>query len=131
MPPELPVDNDINYSFLARKYELVGGTVKNAWLQAIYLQVTRGGTSIFQEDLEKAASEQVQNALTTDDFDRRVVPTVGVESMVLDSTVKESLSHIVQYSKAQSVLFGQWGFDKIHRLSSGISVLFHGVPGTG
>ena len=66
---------------------------------------------------------QVQNALTTDDFDRRVVPTVGVESMVLDSTVKESLSHIVQYSKAQSVLFGQWGFDK--------SVLFHGVPGTG
>ena len=64
MPPELPVDNDINYSFLARKYELVGGTVKNAWLQAIYLQVTRGGTSISQEDLEKAASEQEDVSLT-------------------------------------------------------------------
>ena len=29
------------------------------------------------------------------------------------------------------VLFGQWGFDKIHRSSSGISVMLHGVPGTG
>jgi len=122
MPASLPVEKDINFAYLAKKYELVGGTVKNAWLQAIYLQVTRGGDRVSQEDLEKAASEQVQNQLTTDDFDRRVIPSCGVDSMVLDDTVKESLSHIVQYSKAQSVLFGQWGFDKIHRSSAGISV---------
>jgi len=119
MPASLPVEKDINFAYLAKKYELVGGTVKNAWLQAIYLQVTRGGDTVSQEDLEKAASEQVQNQLTTDDFDRRVIPSCGVDSMVLEDSVKESLSHIVQYSKAQSVLFGQWGFDKIHRSSAG------------
>ena len=103
MPASLPVDEDINFAYLAKKYELVGGTVKNAWLQAIYLQVTRGGDKVSQEDLEKAASEQVQNQLTTDDFDRRVIPSCGVDSMVLEDSVKESLSHIVQYTARHRV----------------------------
>lgn len=32
--------------------------------------------------------------------------------MVLDPDTKRSLSEIVNYEKARSVLFGQWGFDK-------------------
>mmetsp|Transcript_16708 Transcript_16708/g.19244 ORF Transcript_16708/g.19244 Transcript_16708/m.19244 type:complete len:1183 (+) Transcript_16708:634-4182(+) len=130
-PPELPVDDDIDFSLLGKKYELVGGTVKNAWIQAIHNQVIRGGKTVSMSDLEQAAVEQIRNQITSDDFDRRVVPTAGIETMVLDEEVKESLSQIIQYSKAQAVLFGQWGFDKIHRSSSGISVMLHGVPGTG
>ena len=130
-PAKLPVDENINYSLLGRKYELVGGTVKNAWLQAISIMIQRSGTTISMADLEQAASEQVRNQLTSEEFDRRIVPTNGIDTMVLDASVKEALDSIVQYSKAQSVLFGQWGFDKIHRSTSGISVLFHGVSGTG
>lgn len=64
--------------------------------------VIRDGKTISQEDLETAASEQVRNAITCDDFDRRVVPTAGMETMVLEDSVRESLSQIIQYSKAQS-----------------------------
>mmetsp|Transcript_25098 Transcript_25098/g.53407 ORF Transcript_25098/g.53407 Transcript_25098/m.53407 type:complete len:568 (+) Transcript_25098:2-1705(+) len=131
MPPKLPVDENVNFSLLGRKYELVGGTVKNSWIQSISIMVQRGGSKVTMEDLEQSACEQVRNQLTSEEFDRRVVPEKGIDTMILDETVKKSLSSIVQYSKAQSVLFGQWGFDKIHRSTSGISVLFHGAPGTG
>lgn len=131
MPPKLPIDDSINFGLLGKKYELVGGTVKNAWIQSISMMIRRGDSKVTMEDLEQAASEQVRNQLCQEEFDNRVVPTNGIESMVLEDGVKEALSSIVQYSKAQSVLFGQWGFDKIHRSTTGISVLFHGLPGTG
>ena len=37
----------------------------------------------------------------------------------------------MNYSKAQAVLFGQWGFQQQHGKAQGIAALFHGVPGTG
>ena len=64
-------------------------------------------------------------------FDRGVIPTVGLESVVLPPTIKEKLKQMVNYSKAQAVLFGQWGFEKQHGKANGISALFHGPPGTG
>jgi len=50
--------------------------------------------------------------------------------MVLSSDVVDSLNSIVHHTKAQAVLHGQWGCDKIHRSSIGISALFTGPPGT-
>jgi len=65
------------------------------------------------------------------DFDRRVVPTRGLDDVVLPDNLKQSLTEIVEYGKAQAILFGQWGFQKQHGTSKGIAALFHGVPGTG
>lgn len=130
-PPKVPLEDDIQFGMIAKKYELTGGLIKNAWLQSLGLMVQRGGDKISQEDITQAAGEQVIGQLSLEDFDRRVVPTCGLESMVLAPAIKESLSSMVQYTKAQSVLFGQWGFDKIHRSTTGISALFTGPPGTG
>jgi len=49
----------------------------------------------------------------------------------LPASVKDKLRQMVSYSKAQAVLFGQWGFDKQHGRAQGIAALFHGPPGTG
>ena len=130
-PPKLPVDDDISFGVLARKFELTGGLIKNAWLQSVSLMVRRSGKSISQEDLLQAAGEQVIGQLSMEDFDRRVIPTCGVDAMAIDSTVKEALYNIVHHAKAQAVLFGQWGFEKMHRSTTGISALFTGPPGTG
>ena len=51
--------------------------------------------------------------------------------VILPSEIKERLKQIVNYSKAQAVLFGQWGFQQQHGRAQGISALFHGNPGTG
>lgn len=131
MPPKAPLDSDVvDFGLLARKYELTGGLIKNAWLQSISLMVQRDGNKIMAEDLMQAASEQVLGQLSSEEFDCRVVPTCGLESMVLSSDVVDSLNSIVHHTKAQAVLHGQWGCDKIHRSSIGISALFTGPPGT-
>jgi len=130
-PPKVPLEDDIHLGMIAKTYELTGGLIKNAWLQSLGLMIQRGGDKISQENLMQAAGEQAVGKPTLEDFDRRVVPTCGLESMVLAPAIKELLARIVQYTKAQSVLFEQWGSEKIHRSTTGISALFTGVPGTG
>ncbi len=82
IPPKLPIDNNINFNLLGRKYELVGGTVKNAWIQSISIMIQRDGKKVPMKDLEQAVSEQVQNQLCQEDFDQRVVPTKCIYTMV-------------------------------------------------
>lgn len=45
-------------------------------------------------------------------FDRGVVPRFGLEDVALPVAIKDKLKQIVNYQKAQGVLFGQWGFEK-------------------
>jgi SpoVK/Ycf46/Vps4 family AAA+-type ATPase len=51
--------------------------------------------------------------------------------VILPDAIKDSLQDIVNFGKAQSILFGQWGFSSQHGGSKGIGVLFCGPPGTG
>jgi hypothetical protein len=117
----------------ARLRRLAGGFIKNAWLSALSLAVAREGTkcTITQEDLHKGGSHQLRGRLAMSQFDRGIVPQRGLEEVEVTEKVKEKLRQIVNYSKAQAVLFGQWGFEKQHGRAQGIAALFHGIPGTG
>ena len=132
-PPKLPLKGDVDFMLLARKYELQGGFIKNAWLSALSLAVARDGLSptVSMEDLHAGASHQLRGRLAMSNFDRGIVPQHGLEEVVLPTDIKERLKQIVNYSKAQAVLFGQWGFQQQHGRAQGISALFHGLPGTG
>ena len=132
-PPKLPLSKDVDFMLLARKYELQGGFIKNAWLSALSIAVARDGLSptVTMEDLHSGASHQLRGRLAMSNFDRGIVPQQGLESVILPSELKEKLKQIVNYSKAQAVLFGQWGFQQQHGRAQGISALFHGPPGTG
>ena len=49
------------------------------------------------------------------DFERRLVPTRGLEDMVLHATTKATLKEIVDFEKARQVLFSEWGYsEKVH-----------------
>lgn len=132
-PPKLPLAEDVNLQELALKYELSGGFIKNTWLSALSFAVTRNGTApvINQDDLRRAAAHQLRGRLNMIEFDRRIVPTRGLDDVVVSDALKSSLSDIVNFGKAQSILFGQWGFYKQHGESKGISALFCGPSGTG
>ena len=132
-PPKLTLADDIDYMALARKYELPGGFIKNAWITALSLSVAREGSrpTVTQADLHAGASHQLRGRLAMSNFDRGVVPQQGLESVILPPELKDKLKQIVNYSKAQAVLFGQWGFQQQHGRAQGISALFHGPPGTG
>jgi len=82
-------------------------------------------------DLRAGAKHQLRGHLSLAEFDRCVVPHRGLDSVVVAAPLKESLQAIVQSSKAQAILFGQWGFTKQHGTARGTSALFYGAPGTG
>lgn len=130
-PPKLQLDDNVNICELARKFELTGGHIKNAWLSAIGQMVQRGGKKVTQEDLIISCSDQIVGRLSLEEFDQRIVPTCGLDSMIVSDSVKESLESIVNYTQAQTVLFGSWGFGSVHRAKTGATALFYGPPGTG
>jgi SpoVK/Ycf46/Vps4 family AAA+-type ATPase len=130
-PPKLQLDDNVNLCELARKYELTGGHIKNAWLSAIGQMVQRGGTKVRQEDLTISCSDQIVGRLSLEEFDQRIVPTCGLESLIVSDIVRETLASIVHYTQAQTVLFGSWGFGTVHRAKTGVTALFCGIPGTG
>jgi SpoVK/Ycf46/Vps4 family AAA+-type ATPase len=132
-PAKLVLSPNVNINELAIKYELTGGFIKNSWLSALSFAVARDNQSpvVTQEDLIKASSHQLRGRLSLIDFDRRIIPTRGLDMVILSDSLKSNLQDIVNFGKAQSILFGQWGFNKQHGGSKGIAALFCGEPGTG
>jgi len=65
------------------------------------------------------------------DFHHRIVPTRGLESLVLKKEQLETLKEVIAFEKARQILFSQWGFDKVIGEDRGTSVMFWGPPGTG
>ncbi|CAB9508086.1 cycle protein 48 homolog AF_1297 [Seminavis robusta] len=131
-PPKLPIEDDVDFGLLARKFEMCGGNIKNCWISALSIMIQNEASAIKQEYLMQAAGEQVIGQLSMDTFDRRIVPTHGLDSLVVSNSVRECLNGIVNAKKASSVLFGTWGFDTLHRGTVvGVSALFVGPSGVG
>ena len=115
---------------LALRFELTGGFIKNAILSALSIAVSRDGDSplVHQKDLLQGANLQLRGRLrmkvstrvvqryiyydhvhciaslpppSPQDFDRRVVPTAGLDEVVVDDTVLRQLKEIVQFEKAR------------------------------
>lgn len=135
LPKELKLADDVEegLKILAMKFELTGGFIKNAILSALSLAVSRDYDHpvICIEDFNEGARLQLRGRLQMKNFDRRFVPDSGLDELVLSKEIHETLLDIVQFEKARSVLFGQWGFGKKLGNNQGSSAIFHGLPGTG
>lgn len=91
---------------LARRFELTGGFIKNAVLSALSIAVARQGSNavVSQEDLLQGAKLQLRGRLQMRDFDRRVVPTQGLDELIVPDDVLGSLRDIVDFEKVGSAL---------------------------
>ena len=54
-----------------------------------------------QKDLLQGANLQLRGRLKMKDFDRRVVPTAGLDEVVVEESVMKQLKQIVQFEKAR------------------------------
>uniref|UniRef100_M4C0F6 AAA+ ATPase domain-containing protein n=1 Tax=Hyaloperonospora arabidopsidis (strain Emoy2) TaxID=559515 RepID=M4C0F6_HYAAE len=131
----LQVEPSIDLDAIALKYELSGGFIKNAILSALLKAISRSGESpvISQADIVAGCALQMRGSLHMKTFDHRVVPTSGLDELIVDESVKEKLRRIVHFEKARSVIYGQWGFDfgQSNKQQKGVSVLIYGPPGIG
>lgn len=133
VPSGLTLADDIDWKALAMKYELTGGFIKNAVLSALSSAVNRDKENpvIKHEDLERGSRLQLRGRLGMVDFDRRVVPTRGIEDIIADDAVVKQLQEIINFEKARQVLFGQWGYSEKMCYDQGTTALFYGLPGVG
>eukprot|EP01044_Picomonas_judraskeda_P014830 COSAG03_NODE_2408_length_2799_cov_17.383704_2_plen_337_part_00 len=65
------------------------------------------------------------------DFEERLVPTAGLDQLIVSESVLAKLQAMVKVEKARGVLFGPWGFPDDMRTRQGTTSLFWGPPGTG
>lgn len=132
----LKTSDDIDWDAIALKYELSGGFIKNAILSALLKAIARDASEpvICHADIVAGCALQMRGSLHMKTFDHRVVPTSGLDALVVDDGVKDKLLQIVQFEKARSVIYGQWGFDfgdAANKQQKGISVLLCGPSGVG
>lgn len=131
----LKTSDDIDWDAISLKYELSGGFIKNAILSALLKAISRNAEDpvINHDDIVTGCALQMRGSLHMKTFDHRVVPTSGLDTLIVEENVKEKLLKIVQFEKARSVIYGQWGFDfgEAKSKQKGISVLICGPNGVG
>ncbi|CEG40076.1 aaa domain containing protein [Plasmopara halstedii] len=135
MRGSLKTEDGIDWDAIALKYELSGGFIKNAILSALLKAIARDAESpvISQADIVAGCALQMRGSLHMKTFDHRVVPTTGLDELIVEDSVKDKLRRIVQFEKARSVIYGQWGFDfgQSNKQQKGVSVLICGPVGIG
>eukprot|EP00656_Telonema_subtile_P056134 TRINITY_DN8907_c0_g1_i1.p1 TRINITY_DN8907_c0_g1~~TRINITY_DN8907_c0_g1_i1.p1 ORF type:complete len:564 (+),score=179.60 TRINITY_DN8907_c0_g1_i1:32-1723(+) len=126
-------DDSIDWGKIALKYELSGGFIKNAMLSALMAAVARDHENplISEEDITQGCRLQMRGSLQMRQFSNRVVPTGGLDEMIIGAELLQQLKEVVAFEKARSVLFGAWGFSEVQRKQQGVCGLFHGPAGSG
>eukprot|EP00762_Andalucia_godoyi_P000819 ANDGO_03790.mRNA.1 Cell division control protein 48 len=140
IPAEVSLDPAVNLEELAAKYELTGGFIRNAVLIAVTEAVARNSDApvLTAKDLEEGASFQLRGAINMklNGAVDSLVPSNGLDRVFVEDGTARVLREIVDFHKAQSVLYSQWGFDARSEVASGggahaIRALFAGPSGTG
>ncbi|RLN49537.1 hypothetical protein BBJ29_005083 [Phytophthora kernoviae] len=131
----LQTEPGIDWDAIALKYELSGGFIKNAILSALLKAISRNSEApvISHADVVAGCALQMRGSLHMKTFDHRVVPTSGLDELIVENSVQEKLRCIVQFEKARSVIYGQWGFDfgQSNKQQKGVSVMICGPSGVG
>lgn len=134
LPANVQLSEDVDINYLALRYEINGGLIKNAVFSAIAWAAAESENEnivIKMEHLKKGASEQLQNKLFMSKLETDKVPKRGIESAVLAEKTLKALKSVSSFEKARKVLYGEWGFKDVYPDTNGTIGVFHGPSGTG
>ncbi len=131
LPPEVPLQGDIDLDVLANTYDFSGGTIKNAILMAVNraLAETPRKPALTMKLLEAGCRSQLRYALES--LTERSTTHLRLEDIVLPERAYRQVREIIAACGNQSVVLNRWGFGRRLVTGKGITVLFDGPPGTG
>ena len=131
LPPEVPLEGDIDLDALANTYDFTGGTIKNAILVAVAEALAQRGKSpvLTMALLEDGCRSQLRYAL--EDLTVRTTTHLRLEDIVLPDKASKKVGEIIAAYRNQSVVLNQWGFGRRLVTGKGLTILFDGPPGTG
>lgn len=119
------------------KHELTGGLISNAVLSALSFAVKEGQGDekplLTEKLLSWGAKQQLKGLLEMVDFERRVIPTTGLQDLIIEPSILQQVQLILTSGKTHKFVSAQWGFGLHGNLacSTGISCLICGSPGVG
>lgn len=131
IPPEVPIEGEIDLESLATRYDFTGGTIKNAVLVAVNLAIANNPEKprITQALLEEGCNSQLRYALES--LTERATTHLRLKDIVLPETEKRKVAELIQACRNQTLVLNKWGFGKRLVTGKGIVALFDGPPGTG
>ncbi len=112
---------------MAERFYSVGGTTIPRILDRA--QAESGGNAPGSDTLWAAAREESRPEFRG--LALHIVPSYGLDDLILPSKVKGQLQHLIDYLAHQEMVFHHWGMSKIRSRGYGIKALFSGGPGTG
>jgi SpoVK/Ycf46/Vps4 family AAA+-type ATPase len=131
LPPDAPLDPDIDLKALAEEFEMPGGYIKNAVLTAVNRAIQRPAETrrITQADLRFGAVTQRRNRLTA--HADKVTPKLTLADVVLPDATMRQIRAFLGAAQKRSMVFSSWGFGRKLSFGRGLAALFVGPPGTG
>ncbi|TNF25048.1 MAG: ATP-binding protein [Deltaproteobacteria bacterium] len=131
LPPEVPLEGDINLEILANTYDFSGGTIKNAILFAVNLAIAKNPKRprLTMDLLEEGCRAQLRYAL--EELTVRTGTHLRLKDIVLPPKPFKKVKEIIAAGRNQATVLNTWGFGRKLVTGKGITCLFDGPPGTG
>lgn len=133
LPETVPLAADVDLVGLADRYELTGGTIKNAVLMAVAAAVHTApdvaSAQISMAHLKAAARDQLIRP--RDEDSAMSHPDVRLDDVVLSTILSAQVAEVVGAARDQRTVLDQWGIGRRLSRGKGVVALLSGVPGTG
>ena len=133
VPPRAVLAPDIDVSMLARRYDVAGGYIKNAMLNAIAAAVAEDvqAPTLRHEHLDRAARDQCRRPAAEEGMSRLTEAKATLTDVALPARARAQVEELVQAAAAGRTVFERWGVAAKQSGGRGTVGLFHGPPGTG
>ena len=73
-------------------------------------EVAAVGVIVTHEDLVAGCRQQMRGSLRVRSFEDRLVPTRGLDGLVMPPPIVAELGRLIRFERARGVVFGAWGF---------------------
>jgi SpoVK/Ycf46/Vps4 family AAA+-type ATPase len=133
VPPRAALDADVDLDALARRFDLVGGYIRNAMLNAVAAAVCEAPEApvLRQAHLEAAARDQSRRIPAEGEVDGVQEPRATLADVCLPAAALREVRGVVAAAGARRTVFDRWGVAARQTGGRGVVALFHGPPGTG
>jgi SpoVK/Ycf46/Vps4 family AAA+-type ATPase len=129
LPPDAPLNEDIDVGTLAAIYEFSGAQIRNTVLIALSNMMAAEENELTMAHLRNAAETQLGAR-----FDNMAVKSVadfGIDRLILPEREMDQLKEVLSACRHREYVLNRWGFGKRLPTGRGLCILFDGPPGTG
>ncbi|MBN1944822.1 MAG: ATP-binding protein [Bradymonadales bacterium] len=115
---------------ISRRYQMSHSQIRQAAVEARRLAQIGHHRTLDVVDLDRACRAHFAHQLG--DLAALVPPTtLTQEDLILPEAEKEKFREVLLYAREQEAIYSEWGFAEKFPYGRGLSMLFHGPPGTG